>query len=709
MIGDGSRIGLVHAEGLSDEQRAATAWLRERTADARVVPVVDLDGNAGAFDVLWWHRAAPLDDVPTESVAEPLADFLADGGTLLLTLRAMGAVEALGVDPVPPDGVGVESVTEPVGVLWRRLYDDHPAVSGFDSRRIPVCDRGAVPAARYEDVVPSRGEVLASTVRGGHDAPREMCVVSWDRGSVLGVGAPLSFAGPAAPEVAEARSAFVAGCLSALADTPTGPSRPTGMADLADLRARFAGDPHRPRYHFTPPANWLNDPNGLIRWNGRYHLFYQYNPAGPFHNTIHWGHATSEDLLHWRDEPVALAPSPDGPDRDGCWSGCAVDDDGTPTILYTGGDGRRQLPCLATSADPRLGTWNKDPDNPVIAAPPSDLDLLSTEHWAVEFRDHAVWRDGDTWYQLIGSGVVDEGGAVLLYSSPDLREWEYEGPLLVGDDGHGTVWECPELLDLGDRSLLHVSNYEDVVYFLGDLTDGAFEITTRGVLDHGDFYAPQSLRDGDRLLTWGWLPETRDERAQWDAGWSGALSLPRVLSLDGDGRLRQRPAEEVTDLRTRRVAAAVPNALDNERRALDAGGRTLEIDLEIALDDAEAFELSVFESADRGERTAVRYHSEGEVVVDRSASSRTGVGTADAQRMPATPYDEPLSLRAFLDGSVIELYTNGRRCLTSRVYPEADSTGISVAAEGGRASLTVDIWELEPAVAPASSAGRGPR
>ncbi len=707
MIGDGSRIGLVHSEGASDEQRAAAAWLREQAAGARVVPAADLDGNADSFDVLWWHRDAPLDDVA--SVVEPLAGFLADGGNLLLSLRAMGAVEALGIDSVPPDAVGVESVTEPVGPLWRRLYDDHPAVSAFDSHRIPTCDRGAVPTARYEGVVPSRGEVLASTVRGGHDVPQEMRVVSWDGGSVLGVGAPLSFAEPAAPGVAEARSAFTAGCLSAFAHDPTGPSRPTSTAEFEGLRTRLAGDPHRPRYHFTPPANWLNDPNGLIRWNGRYHLFYQYNPAGPFHNLIHWGHATSEDLLHWQDEPVALAPSPEGPDRDGCWSGCAVDDGGTPTILYTGGNGRRQRPCLATSADPRLETWQKDPDNPVIAAPPSDLDLLSTEHWEVEFRDHAVWRDGDTWYQLIGSGVVDEGGAVLLYSSPDLRAWEYEGPLLVGDDGHGTVWECPELLDLGDRSLLHVSNYEDVVYFLGGIHEGAFEVEARGVLDHGDFYAPQSLRDGDRLLTWGWLPETRGERAQWHAGWSGALSLPRVLSLGDDGRLRQRPAAEATDLRTRRVAAGVPDALNDERRALDASGRTLEIDLEVALDDAEAFELSVFESADRAERTAIRYTREAEVVVDRSASSRAGVGADDAQRMPATPYDEPLSLRAFLDGSVIELYANGRRCLTSRVYPEADSTGISVAAEEGRASLTVDVWELEPAITPASAADRGPR
>ena len=87
-----------------------------------------------------------------------------------------------------------------------------------------------------------------------------------------------------------------------------------------------ATDPHRPRYHFLPPANWLNDPNGLIQWNGEYHMFYQYNPNGPFHGTIHWGHAVSADLVHWRHLPIALAPEPGTADEDGCWSGCAVDD-----------------------------------------------------------------------------------------------------------------------------------------------------------------------------------------------------------------------------------------------------------------------------------------------------------------------------------------------------------------------------------------------
>src|SRR2546423_13522026 len=95
-------------------------------------------------------------------------------------------------------------------------------------------------------------------------------------------------------------------------------------------------DPHRPHYHFLPPSNWMNDPNGLIHWKGQYHLFYQYNPNGALHGTIHWGHAVSPDLVHWEHLPIALAPTPGGPDKDGIWSGCAVDNDGIPTIFYTG-------------------------------------------------------------------------------------------------------------------------------------------------------------------------------------------------------------------------------------------------------------------------------------------------------------------------------------------------------------------------------------
>ncbi|WP_123620187.1 glycoside hydrolase family 32 protein [Halorubrum sp. CSM-61] len=795
-----SRVGILTDGDRSEEQRAAADWLAARggiavetvelgdlaetpptaadpaaptsepsarTATASESPATDESaeaypgpgvGDSGPgndplrrFDALWWHRAAPLvDSDPLGDAASALDRYLADGGGLLLTLRAMASVDRLSAESVPPDRVGEESLAEPTGVLWRSLYADHPALASLEGLRHPVRARGAVPAVRYERVLPERGEPLASTVRGDTAVPDEVTAVSWrvgeggerdergehhesdehggPAGAVLGLGAPLLFADPPAagddleardPDaagLAETRDRLVAGCLRSLAADDGTPARPTDAGDMRRLRDRVAagedGPGGRPKYHLAPPANWLNDPNGLIRWDGSYHVFYQYNPAGPFHNTIHWGHAVSDDLATWRDEPVALSPSPDGPDRDGCWSGCAVDDDGTPTLLYTGGNGRDQLPCLATTGDPDLRTWEKYEGNPVIESPPADLDVLETDHWRAEFRDHNVWREDGRWHHLVGTGLADGGGAALLYTSDTLTEWTYEGPLLAGGPDAGAVWECPELLDLGDRRLLHVSDYENVVYFLGDVEDGEFAVESEGLLDHGDFYAPQSLTDAgggdaaaaagdaDRSLTWGWLPEARDVDAQWDAGWSGALSLPRVIETGPDGDLRQRPADEVTDLRTERLAAdETIDLAPDDRRRLGVSGAAIEIEAEIALDDAEAVELSVFETPDRSEHTPIRYARDGTLSVDRAPSTRDPRAFADAQSMAVPPYDEPLSLRVFLDRSVIEIYANGRRCLTSRVYPTRDdAVGVSARAEGGRAEIALSAWELGEAM-----------
>lgn len=187
MAGHGSRVGFVCDGAPSDEQRAALAWLEERPVDAVRVPLAEVGEATDGCDVLWWHRDAPLgDDTLSTRSTDAVDAFLDDGGGLLLTLRAMAAVDELGIDPVAPDAVGVESVAEPTGVLWRTLYDDHRAIAAFDSIRIPTCDRGAIPTARYEAVVPARGEVLASTVRGDRDVPNEMTVVSWDRGGPSG-------------------------------------------------------------------------------------------------------------------------------------------------------------------------------------------------------------------------------------------------------------------------------------------------------------------------------------------------------------------------------------------------------------------------------------------------------------------------------------------------------------------------------------------
>jgi len=698
MSGESVRVGVVHGADLSDEQRAAVT-VAEESFTVETVPTASGFDGLDQYDVLWWHSARPVEEVSRDE-ATAIEAYLARGGGLLLSLGALTAVESLGIDPVAPNVVDEVPVTEPTGFLWKSLYADHPAVASFEGLRVPVVDRGTVPVARYEGRVPERGEVLASTVRGDLDLPREQSVVSWrvGDGAVIGVGGPLVFDAPAAAPLLEHRATLLDGLLSALVEQPSAtPGRPTSGEELARLRSPLADDPQRPRYHLTSPANWLNDPNGLIVWNDQYHVFYQYNPGGPFHETLHWGHAVSDDLVTWRDEPVALSPTLDGPDRDGCWSGCAVDDDGTPTILYTGGNGRRQLPCLATTDDPGLRSWQKHADNPIIEEPPAELAILETEHWEAEFRDHCVWRANGCWHQIIGSGVEDVGGAALLYRSEDLRSWEYVGPILVGDwEKSGTVWECPELLDLGEKQLLHVSNYEDVLYFLGELRDDDFVTESRDLLDHGDFYAPQSMVDGDRYLLWGWLPEARDVSAQWDAGWSGALSLPREIDLGPDGRLRQRPARELTRLRE-------DTFLREASRELTAGqewdlgrGRYLELTATVGLVDADAVELVAFASPDGEEETRVRYTAESELVVDRHDASADPEATSDAQRMPITPYDDPLQLRAFFDGSVVELFANERHCLTSRVYPtRADSEGLSLRARGGRASVSsLSVWQL---------------
>ena len=301
----------------------------------------------------------------------------------------------------------------------------------------------------------------------------------------------------------------------------TDPTRVKQPHDVQD-------DRHRPVFHFLPPANWMNDPNGLSYWQGRYHLFYQYNPNGPFWGTIHWGHALSTDLVHWEHLPVALAPEADTADKEGCWSGCMVDDNGVPTIIYSGMRDQAQRACLATSSDGML-TWDKHRDNPVIPEPPADLNLVA-------YRDHCIWREPDAWYQLIGAGIVGRGGTALLYRSSDLRAWDYLHPLYVGDKHHdhglwtGSMWECPDLFSLGDQHTLLISVWDEErlhysAALVGEYRDQHFTPLIERKLDHGDhyFYAPQSLSDSQgRRIVIGWVQEGRSAAAQRAAGWRGS-------------------------------------------------------------------------------------------------------------------------------------------------------------------------------------------
>jgi beta-fructofuranosidase len=439
----------------------------------------------------------------------------------------------------------------------------------------------------------------------------------------------------------------------------------------------------------------MNDPNGLIHWRGQYHMFYQHNPAAARFGPIHWGHAVSDDLAHWRDLPIALAPTPGAPDADGCWSGCIVDDGGVPSMLYTGLRDGAQRPCLATSADDLL-SWTKYAGNPVITAPPPGVSQT-------EFRDHCVWKAGDTWYQVIGSSIPDVGGAALLYRSPNLRDWEYLHPLCTGDKREtGEIWECPDFFPLGAKHVLVISPIplRKSIYLVGTYAGQRFTPERIGEVDvGGHFYAPQTLLDEHgRRIMFGWLWEGRSQAAYEAAGWAGVMSLPRVLSLRSDGWVGFEPAPALESLRGAHRRWDAVTLASSEYFLSDIQGDCLKIVAELALGDAAVCGVDVLRSPDGAEYTRIAYdRARRRLEIDRRHSSSGAEDQHDVQGGDLELIDgEPLRLHMFVDRSVVEVFANGRACITSRVYPSrADSLGVALFAEGGAAEArAVDVWEV---------------
>lgn len=475
----------------------------------------------------------------------------------------------------------------------------------------------------------------------------------------------------------------------------------TAYAPATELIERARADRHRPAFHFVAPAGWLNDPNGLTQRDGWFHLFYQYNPHAPVHHRIHWGHARSKDLVHWEELPIALEPS-EGPDVDGCWSGVLVDHDGVPTLVYSGRHGDRELPCIATGSTD-LVTWAKHDANPVIPAPPADLDIVA-------FRDHCVWREeSGTWRQIIGAGIRDVGGTALLYESTDLRTWEYLGPLLTGDAGAqdrnaadwtGTMWECVDLFAVDDADVLVFSAWDDGVthhplYWTGRYAGDRFEPASLHRLDLGGrfFYAPQSMCDASgRRVMFGWMQEGRPDDAAVQAGWSGVMSLPRVVTARADGSLHQAPVPEVELLRESLLYRG--DAVDG----FDVAGDQLDIEVDVQLPEGAAIEVTVRATADGRERTVYRLERSGhhaDFSLDRSHASldqSTDAGPLGG-RVPVE--GDRVRVRVLVDHSALEAFANGVP-LAARVYPVApDADRVSIRVDGATAQASV--WRMRAA------------
>jgi beta-fructofuranosidase len=491
-----------------------------------------------------------------------------------------------------------------------------------------------------------------------------------------------------------------------MADLDAKQSASQSPAPFGDLRNSLASDRHRPLYHFVAPGNWMNDPNGAFFWKGKYHLFYQYNPNGPFWGTIHWGHAVSADLVHWEDYPIALTPSAEAPDHAGCWSGCVVSDGGVPTALYTAAE--PQTVCLATGDDD-LRLWTKRHE-PVICAPPKELPLTGfpslTGHPSPDFRDPYVWSDEERWYLLIGAGMREKGGTALLYESEDLRHWRYLHPILtsvVGADCN--MWECPVLLRCNDRCVLFVSPHPEAkyVYWLsGTWRDGFLHEQRRGKLDLGAcIYAVQCLHDPvhDRHLIWTWVKEGRPAKAQHLAGWSGVISLPKECSIDMNGNLRVKPAGELVSLRTEsRTMRDQRLTPSSENPFLGFEGDGLEVEVELSFDEPAICELCVRASPDKEERTSIIYDSARQTLtVDGSHSSIDPTVDRPVISGHLGPdHRGVVYFHLFLDRSVLEVFVADLACITQRLYPQrTDSLGLSFEVKEGSARIhTLSAWKM---------------
>ena len=450
------------------------------------------------------------------------------------------------------------------------------------------------------------------------------------------------------------------------------PSRlPAILQAVMQGQPQALADSHYPQWHLAPVNGLLNDPNGFCQVAGRYHLFYQWNPLACDHTYKCWGHWSSADLLHWRHEPIALMPDEEY-DRNGCYSGSAVEFEGALTLCYTGNvkfpdGGRTAWQCLATeNAD---GTFRKL--GPVLPLP---------EGYTGHVRDPKVWRQDGRWYMVLGAQDVQQRGKVLLFTASDLREWRLVGEI-AGHDVNGLanagyMWECPDFFTLEGQEVLSVSpqgltreefrfqNIYQSGYFI--LKDGKPEEKDFREWDHGfDFYAPQTFQDGKGrriLIGWMGMPDADEEYVNPTAeseGWQHCLTVPREVTYK-NGMLYQYPVKELNGLRENGTS------ISGSSVELPVNG-PFDLDIQVKGDQGKV---------SLGENLFLEYQG-GDVILTLSETA----GAGRKVRKAHVPSGKVESLRILADTTAVEIYVNGGEVVFStRYYPETQAQAVKVEA-----------------------------
>lgn len=461
-----------------------------------------------------------------------------------------------------------------------------------------------------------------------------------------------------------------------------------------------------PQFHLAAPAGWLNDPNGLIYHNGLYHAFYQHHPYSEDWGPMHWGHATSKDMIHWKHQPIALAPGDDF-DKSGCFSGSAVSHEGKLYLFYTGhiwlgkeGDDSQvyESQCVAISEDgihfEKKGT---------ILQPPKGY---------MHFRDPKVWYQDGKWWMVVGARDEKDQGQVLLFSSDTLfeegQEWSNEYKVLgKTDDKNVYMWECPDFFPIS-----HENDFAVVFSPQGKRVEGyqyrnlfqtgsligkwspkqSFDLHGGFIeLDNGhDYYAPQSFEAADgRRVSMGWMDMWNSPMPSKQEFWAGCFTLPREITFDKvKNCLRMVPVKEVEALRQNKQTIQ-PTTLNHQSIKLMDDTPALELNLTLSLDSkAEKFGvwlgkgLEIFVDNQSNRLVINRHYPQFDISGSRSAP---------------LPEGYKIELRIFIDRSSIEIFVNqGDLVFSTRYYADKDDRSLHLFAMGGDAQILAgEYWTLK--------------
>lgn len=489
--------------------------------------------------------------------------------------------------------------------------------------------------------------------------------------------------------------------------------RGIALADTFDTANR---EKYRPAFHHTPLYGWMNDPNGMFYKDGRWHLYYQYNPYGSKWQNMTWGHSVSDDLVNWEHLPEAIRPNGLGSVFSGS---CAVDHDNTAGFgsdaviaLYTSA-GTSQMQSLASSTDDGL-TFNIYPSNPVLT-------LES------EARDPKVfWNDSTKEWNMILAHALDH--EMLIFSSPDMKSWTLQSSFGKGLGAQGGVWECPDLFELpvagtDEKKWVLLCNINPdgpfggsgTQYFVGDFdgktfkadTDAAGNVSTKW-LDYGkDHYA---------TVTWSDAPDGRRVALGWMSNWQyaadvptmqfrSANTLPREMGLfrapDGEVYASSAPSPELEALRGKLAAKVRKTTVGRKARSFaipSENGGICEILMDIEASKAKT--VNIVLSNSQGEKVVMQYDPAAATL----SFDRTQSGITDfSEGFPAvtvTPTHEAsgrIALRIFVDRSSMEVFGNGGEfVMTNLVFPRTPYTALSVSTEGGNAKVeNLRIYSLK--------------